>query len=197
MYRIGIDLGGTNIAVGVVNDRYEIVARRSVPTGAERPAEEVIRDMGDAVEEALRQAGLTAVDCASMGVGSPGACDPQTGVVKRAYNLNWFDVPVCRMLHQRFGIPVRLGNDANCAALAEVVARYAVYVAAGLTDFVNILAPEMILLGGGISRQGEALLAPIREYVATHCFGQREGAIPTIAAAKLGNEAGIIGAAAL
>lgn len=55
MYRIGIDLGGTNIAVGVVNDRYEIVARRSVPTGAERPAEEVIRDMGDAVEEALRQ----------------------------------------------------------------------------------------------------------------------------------------------
>ena len=94
MYRIGIDLGGTNIAVGVVNDRYEIVARRSVPTGAERPAEEVIRDMGDAVEEALRQAGLTAVDCASMGVGSPGACDPQTGVVKRAYNLNWFDVPV-------------------------------------------------------------------------------------------------------
>ena len=294
MYRIGIDLGGTNIAVGVVNDRYEIVARRSVPTGAERPAEEVIRDMGDAVEEALRQAGLTA--------------DPQTGVVKRAYNLNWFDVPVCRMLHQRFGIPVRLGNDANCAALAEVVAgaavgcqdmvlitlgtgvgsgiisrgkilsglrggageaghmllvldgepctcgrrgcweayasatalirqtrqaalahpesllaqveeitgrtafdaagqgdaaakavvaQYAVYVAAGLTDFVNILAPEMILLGGGISRQGEALLAPIREYVATHCFGQREGAIPTIAAAKLGNEAGIIGAAAL
>ena len=308
MYRIGIDLGGTNIAVGVVNDRYEIVARRSVPTGAERPAEEVIRDMGDAVEEALRQAELTAGGCASMGVGSPGACDPQTGVVKRAYNLNWFDVPVCRMLHQRFGIPVRLGNDANCAALAEVVAgaavgcqdmvlitlgtgvgsgiisrgkilsglrggageaghmllvldgepctcgrrgcweayasatalirqtrqaalahpesllaqvkeitgrtafdaaqqgdataaevvaRYAVYVAAGLTDFVNILAPEMILLGGGISRQGEALLAPVREYVATHCFGQREGAIPTIAAAKLGNEAGIIGAAAL
>ena len=83
------------------------------------------------------------------------------------------------------------------AAAKAVVAQYAVYVAAGLTDFVNILAPEMILLGGGISRQGEALLAPIREYVATHCFGQREGAIPTIAAAKLGNEAGIIGAAAL
>ena len=46
MYCIGIDLGGTNIAVGVVNDRYEIVARRSVPTGAERPAEEVIREDG-------------------------------------------------------------------------------------------------------------------------------------------------------
>ena len=308
MYRIGIDLGGTNIAVGVVNDRYEIVARRSVPTGAERPAEEVIRDMGDAVEEALRQAGLTAVDCASMGVGSPGACDPQTGVVKRAYNLNWFDVPVCRMLHQRFGIPVRLGNDANCAALAEVVAgaavgcqdmvlitlgtgvgsgiisrgkilsglrggageaghmllvldgepctcgrrgcweayasatalirqarqaaaehpesllagaeeitgktvfdaadrgdetanavvdRFCDYMGAGVTNIVNALAPEVILIGGGISRQGERLLAPVRRYVEKNCFGGKDGAIPIIAAARLGNDAGIIGAAAL
>lgn len=308
MYRIGIDLGGTNIAVGVVNDRYEIVARRSVPTGAERPAEEVIRDMGDAVEEALRQAGLTAVDCASMGVGSPGACDPQTGVVKRAYNLNWFDVPVCRMLHQRFGIPVRLGNDANCAALAEVVAgaavgcqdmvlitlgtgvgsgiisrgkilsglrggageaghmllvldgepctcgrrgcweayssatalirqarqaaaehpesllagaeeitgktvfdaadrgdetanavvdRFCDYLGAGVTNIVNALAPEVILIGGGISRQGERLLAPVRRYVERNCFGGPEGAIPIFAVARLGNDAGIIGAAAL
>ena len=308
MYRIGIDLGGTNIAVGVVNDRYEIVARRSVPTGAERSAEEVIRDMGDAVEEALRQAGLTAVDCASMGVGSPGACDPQTGVVKRAYNLNWFDVPVCRMLHQRFGIPVRLGNDANCAALAEVVAgaavgcqdmvlitlgtgvgsgiisrgkilsglrggageaghmllvldgepctcgrrgcweayssatalirqarqaaaehpesllagaeeitgktvfdaadrgdetanavvdRFCDYLGAGVTNIVNALAPEVILIGGGISRQGERLLAPVRRYVERNCFGGLEGAIPIFAAARLGNDAGIIGAAAL
>lgn len=308
MYRIGIDLGGTNIAVGVVNDRYEIVARRSVPTGAERPAEEVIRDMGDAVEEALRQAGLTAVDCASMGVGSPGACDPQTGLVKRAYNLNWFDVPVCRMLHQRFGIPVRLGNDANCAALAEVVAgaavgcqdmvlitlgtgvgsgiisrgkilsglrggageaghmllvldgepctcgrrgcweayssatalirqarqaaaehpesllagaeeitgktvfdaadrgdetanavvdRFCDYLGAGVTNIVNALAPEVILIGGGISRQGERLLAPVRRYVEKNCFGGKDGAIPIIAAARLGNDAGIIGAAAL
>lgn len=308
MYRIGIDLGGTNIAVGVVNDRYEIVARRSVPTGAERPAEEVIRDMGDAVEEALRQAGLTAVDCTSMGVGSPGACDPQTGVVKRAYNLNWFDVPVCRMLHQRFGIPVRLGNDANCAALAEVVAgaavgcqdmvlitlgtgvgsgiisrgkilsglrggageaghmllvldgepctcgrrgcweayssatalirqarqaaaehpesllagaeeitgktvfdaadrgdetanavvdRFCDYLGAGVTNIVNALAPEVILIGGGISRQGERLLAPVRRYVEKNCFGGKDGAIPIIAAARLGNDAGIIGAAAL
>ena len=55
----------------------------------------------------------------------------------------------------------------------------------------------MILIGGGISRQGERILAPIREYVAEHCFGGREGAVPVIAAARLGNEAGIIGAAAL
>ena len=310
MYRIGIDLGGTNIAVGVVNERHEIVAHTSVPTLAHRAPRAVIRDMGDAVRAALDQAGLTAGDCASIGVGSPGTCDSERGVVVRAYNLGWHEVPVCAMLTERFGIPARLSNDANCAALAETVAgaaigcrnmvlitlgtgvgggiiidgkiyagmrsagaelghtllvldgesctcgrrgcweayasatalirqtgqaamkhpesllaatpaeditgrtvfdaadrgdavaqavidRYCQYVAAGLTDLVNALAPEMILLGGGISRQGERILGPIREYVATHCFGQRQGAIPVIAEAKLGNEAGIIGAAAL
>ena len=308
MYRIGIDLGGTNIAVGVVNETYEIVALHSVPTGASRPAAEVIRDMGDAVEAALAKAGVSIAECQSIGVGSPGTCDSEKGVVARAYNLGWFDVPVCAMLQQRFGIPVRLSNDANCAALAETVAgaaigcenmvlitlgtgvgggiiidgkiyagmrsagaelghmllvldgeqctcgrrgcwetyasatalirqaqqaaadhpesllaqageitglavfqaadqgdsvaqsvidRYCVYVAAGFTDLVNSLAPEMILLGGGISRQGERILAPIREYVVGNCFGQKDGAMPVIKAAKLGNEAGIIGAAAL
>ena len=53
MYYLGVDVGGTNIAVGVVNENYEIVAHHSVPTGASRPAEEVIRDMGDAVEAVL------------------------------------------------------------------------------------------------------------------------------------------------
>ena len=308
MYRIGIDLGGTNIAVGVVNENYEIVAHHSVPTGASRPAEEVIRDMGDAVEAVLVKAGVSIDQCESMGIGSPGNCDSERGVVARAYNLGWFDVPVCTMLQERFGIPVRLSNDANCAALAETVAgaavgcenmvlitlgtgvgggiiidgkiyagmrsagaelghmllvldgepctcgrkgcwetyasatalirqakkaaadhpesllaqaeeitglavfqaadkgdavaqavidQYCVYVAAGFTDLVNSLAPEMILLGGGISRQGERILAPMREYVMNNCFGQKDGAIPVIKAAALGNEAGIIGAAAL
>ncbi len=308
MYRIGIDLGGTNIAVGVVNAQYEIIAHHSVPTLAQRSAEEVIRDMGDAVETVLAKAGLTAADCESIGIGSPGTCDSEKGIVARAYNLGWFNVPICEMLRERFGIPARLSNDANCAALAETVAgaaigcknmvlitlgtgvgggiiidgkiyagmrsagaelghtllvldgeqcscgrrgcwetyasatalirqaekaaaehpqsllaqveqmtglavfqaadkgdavaqavidRYCVYVAAGFTDLVNSLAPEMILLGGGISRQGERILAPIREYVVNNCFGQKDGAVPVIAAAKLGNEAGIIGAAAL
>ena len=55
----------------------------------------------------------------------------------------------------------------------------------------------MILIGGGISRQGERLLAPVRRYVEKNCFGGKDGAIPIIAAARLGNDAGIIGAAAL
>ena len=78
-----------------------------------------------------------------------------------------------------------------------VLERYYVYVAAGITDLVNILGPELVLIGGGISRQGERLLAPVREYVASNCFGGHDHKPPELRAAKLGNEAGIIGAAAL
>lgn len=308
MYRIGIDLGGTNIAVGVVDEQHHILSAISVPTGATRPYVDVIADMISAVEQVLSAAKLTAADCTSIGIGSPGNCDSERGVVVRAYNLGWFNVPICEMLQKHFHIPVRISNDANVAALAETVAgaaldcrnmvlitlgtgvgggiiidgkiyagmrtagaemghsllvldgepcscgrngcweayasatalirqgkqaaaehpesllagvknmmgidifncadrgdtvaqqvidRWCDYVAAGLTDIVNTLAPEKILIGGGISRQGERILQPIRRYVADHCFGQHEGAIPEIQCAMLGNEAGIIGAAAL
>ena len=70
-------------------------------------------------------------------------------------------------------------------------------MAAGITNLVNILSPEMVLIGGGISRQGERLLAPVRRYVAANCFGGDARPQPIIQAARLGNEAGIIGAAAL
>ena len=86
---------------------------------------------------------------------------------------------------------------AGDAAAQAVVDRYCVYVAAGITDLVNILGPEKVLIGGGISRQGERLLAPIRAYVAANCFGGHDRTPPVIECARLGNEAGIIGAAAL
>ena len=126
MYRIGIDLGGTNIAVGVVNEHYEIVAEASLPTGAQRPAEQVVADMCRAVELAMEKADITPAHCASIGIGSPGTCDGENGVVARAYNLGWFNVPVCAMMTEHFGLPCRLSNDANCAALAETVAGAAV-----------------------------------------------------------------------
>ena len=66
MYRIGIDLGGTNIAVGVVDDGHAIVSRVSVPTMASRPAAEVVRDMGGAVEQVLARAGAFLYRCAGL-----------------------------------------------------------------------------------------------------------------------------------
>ena len=151
MIRIGIDLGGTNIAVGAVDDSHTIVSRVSVPTLAHRPAAEVVGDMGDAVEAALAKAGLSIGGCRSIGIGSPGTCNSAAGVVERAYNLGWDHVPVCRMLEERFHVPCRLSNDANCAALAEQVAGAAV----GHDNVVLITLGTGV--GGGILTGGHLL----------------------------------------
>ena len=149
MYRIGIDLGGTNIAAGIVNESYEILSRCQMPTGPDRSPTEVIGDMALAVESVLQKTGLPVSDCAGIGIGSPGTCDSDRGVVVRAYNLNWFDVPVCRALRQRFGIPVYLSNDANCAALAETVAG----AARGVQNMVLVTLGTGV--GGGIILNGQ------------------------------------------
>ena len=154
MIRIGIDLGGTNIAVGAVDDGHAIVSRVSVPTLARRPAAEVVGDMGDAVEAALAKAGLSIGDCRSIGIGSPGTCNSAAGVVERAYNLGWDHVPVCRMLEERFHVPCRLSNDANCAALAEQVAGAAV----GHDNVVLITLGTGV--GGGIIIGGPSWATP-------------------------------------
>ena len=244
-----------------------------------------------------------------MGIGSPGTCDASRGVVVQAFNLDWFDVPLCQMLSERLGgIKVYLGNDADCAALGEVVAgaakgatdalmvtlgtgvgsgmilngsiyaghrtlggeaghmcicmdgeacscgekgcweayasatalirqaeraaaehpesvlnasgklnglkiftafhegdaaaatvveNYCRYVAVGLVNLINALYPEVIIMGGGICAQGETLLGPIRKYIAEHFFVGKREIMPRLVVAQLGNDAGIIGAAAL
>ena len=151
MYRIGIDLGGTNIAAGVVDEGQHIVAEVSLPTGAERPAEAVVADICRAAEKAMEKAGITAAHCASVGIGSPGTCDSANGVVVRAYNLGWFNVPVCSMVTARLGRPWHLSNDANCAALAETVAGGAV----GCRNMILITLGTGV--GGGIVADGQLL----------------------------------------
>ena len=117
MYRIGIDLGGTNIAAGIVNEEGKIVMQGSTPTLATRPFEEVIADMGKLVNDLLAKYGITADDVISIGIGSPGAV--LNGYVIFSNNLNWKHVPLCDELRKYIDVPVYADNDANVAALAE------------------------------------------------------------------------------
>lgn len=308
MYRIGVDLGGTNIAVGIVNENNEMTASAHTPTRAERGADAVIADICNCIDNALLLSGTELGECAGIGIGSPGTCDSEKGVVVQAFNLDWFNVPLCEKIRDHFGIPVKLDNDANCAALGETVAGaargaddvlmitlgtgvgggmilkgkiyagyrnlggelghtciamdgeecscgekgcweayasatalirqgewaaaahpesrlnelgkldglkiftamhegdetakqvvedYCRYVAVGLVNLVNCVYPQVIILGGGICGQGETLLSPIREYMAEHFFVGKRELMPEIKRARLGNDAGIIGAAAL
>ena len=117
---IGIDLGGTNIAAGAVTQDGRLLSKCSLPTGADRPAEEIVRDMARAALLSLEQAGLERDAACALGVGVPGAVDARSGMVLRTTNLDWRSLPLGEQLKKLTGLPVYLGNDADCAALGEV-----------------------------------------------------------------------------
>lgn len=312
-YRIGVDLGGTNIKVGLVDENDSILGKKSAKTKADRPYTEVVADIAATVQALLDELNVSIDQCQKIGIGSPGMIDHINGVVIFAGNLEWNDVPLVEELGRYFNVPMRLSNDANCAALGETragagrgcdnvvlltlgtgvgggivvdsrlqeggsaggmelghtllvmdgepctcghkgcieaycsassLARWAVraaqkdpsslmhslcrgdltnmngaipfkaaqagdetakqvvdfYIRAlgeGIINFVNIWRPEKVLLGGGISNEGDPLVVPLNQYVRPRCFGGAKGFVPPITVAELGNDAGLIGAAAL
>jgi len=310
LYSIGIDLGGTNIAGGIVDAENRIIVKKSVPTLSERPWETVLDDMAKLCGSLIKSAGLKRENISHIGFGVPGAVDPKYGILAFACNLNVRDQPLKAQIERLTGIPAFLENDANAAALGEYLAGAAVgadvcvivtlgtgigggiiaggkvlggsnngageighmcikvgglkcscgrlgcfeayasasgliamarraakqnpeslmrkiagprgaimaktvfeamdqgdgaahdvfkdyvrYLAEGLANLVNIFDPDMIIIGGGISKQGERLLIPVRAETAKLVYGGELRA--KIVSAKLGNDAGIIGAARL
>lgn len=311
MFYIGIDLGGTNIKVSVVNDRMEIMGSVSAPTDAKKGGDDVVDRMIKTVHEAVDTVGLTLGEINSVGVGCPGYIDDVNGIVRFAGNLYWRDFPLVSKLASGLkGLPVYIGNDANVAALGEylagsaknassaviitlgtgvgtgiiidgkiisgydsgasemghmvihkggrpctcgregcweayssatglismsrdamelgkdsamwdlyrkegkvsgrtafraadagdqtaqgVIDEYISYLACGIANLINILQPEIISLGGGISKEGENLLVPLREEVKKEVFAGHM--VTEIRQCTLGNDAGLIGAAML
>ncbi len=118
---IGIDLGGTGIKIGIVDTAYEMLAQTSIPTGAERPYKQVIEDMGRTARRLLEDHGCSMEDCLGVGVGSPGTIDSENGVVLYSNNIRWDNVPLAEELKKYLPVPIYINNDANCAALGEVV----------------------------------------------------------------------------
>ncbi len=313
MYRIGVDLGGTNIVAGVVDEYYKIIAKGKRKTACPRPAGEILEDIANAVNEALSQAGITIDEVESIGIGTPGSVNKRMGIIEYANNLGFDKVPARDILSKYFDKPIYLENDANCAALGEAVAgaggnvenfvaitlgtgvgsgiivngkivngcndaggemghsvivadgepctcgrkgcweayssatalvrqtkaameankdsmmwdivdgdlnavngrtafdgmrkgdttaklvvdRYIKYLAAGITNAVNIFQPDVLCVGGGIGCEGENLLAPVREYVEKERYSIHCGKQTQLCSAVLGNDAGVIGAALL
>ena len=150
MYTIGVDLGGTNIAIGIVNDRYEIVRKGSVPTKPERGADPIIADMAALCKKLIAEEGLTLADIESVGVATPGTANNVTGVVEYANNIPFLQYPLAdRLSAQLDGKKVYIENDANAAAKAEAIAG----VAAGAPISVMITLGTGV--GGGIIIDGK------------------------------------------
>ena len=150
MYTIGVDLGGTNIAIGIVNDKYEIVRKGSVPTKPERGADPIIADMAALCKKLIAEEGLTLADIESVGVATPGTANNVTGVVEYANNIPFLQYPLAdRLSAQLDGKKVYIENDANAAAKAEAIAG----VAAGAPISVMITLGTGV--GGGIIIDGK------------------------------------------
>lgn len=311
-YYIGIDLGGTNIKAGVVNDNYEIIAKATCKTKLPRPAEEICSDMAKVSLEAVELAGLKLEDIECIGIGTPGIANSSEGIIEYSNNLGFDNVPVVELMKKHIDKPVYVENDANAAAYGEFVAgaakgandavcitlgtgvgggiiingkiysgfnfagaeightvidvdgpqctcgrkgcfevfssatglirmtkeamdadknslmwrmseaedhisarlafdamregdtaakvvtdKYIKYLAAGITNTINIFQPDILCIGGGVCNEGDALLVPMKKLVAEEVYTRNSKSNTEIVIAKLGNDAGIIGAAFL
>ena len=311
-YYVGIDLGGTNIVAGVVDEEYNIVAKASTKTNCPRPEKEIADDMAKMAVEAVKNAKLTMNDIEWVGVGTPGIANSSTGIIEYSNNLGFKDTPMVKYIQEKIDKPVFIENDANAAAYGEYVAgaakgaknavcitlgtgvgggiiidgkiyagsnfagaeightvievdgaqcscgrkgcfeayssatglirmtkeamaehpdsvmnkmaeergkvtartsfdcmragdkyakavvdKYIKYLAAGITNTINIFQPDILCIGGGISNQGENLLAPLRTIIEKERYTKHNDKQTIICKASLGNDAGIIGAAFL
>ncbi len=311
MYFIGIDLGGTNMTIGLINESYELVDKLSAKTLREREADEIVLDMINLSKEIISKNNLTNADIKSLGIGSPGICDVERGVIVYAGNIKFKEYPIKEVFEKHFDFPIFLGNDANVAALGEylvgagkeyrssvvitlgtgvggayiengkiltglsykgaelghvslvvggepctcgrkgcweayssatalirdinraakanpssklneyiqgeedhtnakmvfdaildgdevakeVVDNYYYYLAEGLANMITIFDPEVIILGGGVAGQGDAMIKPVKEKLLKIIFGGNLTC--DIVCAKLGNDAGVLGAGLL
>lgn len=122
MYRIGVDLGGTNISVGVVDEDFNIIGRGKTKTNSPRPAEEIFEDIAKCISAAADDAGISLDDVNVIGVGTPGSVNDETGCIDYSNNLKFDKVPAKQMLESLTGKPCFFANDASCAALGELYA---------------------------------------------------------------------------
>ena len=149
MYQIGVDIGGTNIKIGLVDDSLEILEQASIPFPHEG-AQTVADRLAEAARGVLSAAGVKAAELQSIGVVIPGSIDPTGEVVINAYNLGFHDVPFKKLIAAHFpNTPVFMANDANGAALAEL------YKGAFVGCRTAVLLTLGTGLGGGIILNGK------------------------------------------
>ena len=119
--RIGIDVGGTNVKIALVDNKGKIIYSNSIPTRAEMGYEYTINNMKEAITELIKETKSDPKNIESIGFGFPGQIDYQKGIVRLAPNIpGWVDVPIAEIMEKEFGIPTRVDNDVRCAALGEL-----------------------------------------------------------------------------
>jgi glucokinase len=147
---VGIDVGGTNVKIGLFDSELKMICKTSITTEADMGPEVVINNMAQAVKELLAESGFSLQDIVAVGIGTPGPAKYSEGIIIRSTNMPKFkNTPICKMLNERLGAPVIFDNDANVACWGE----YIVGAGKGVKDIVFFTLGTGI--GGGIVSNGE------------------------------------------
>jgi len=119
-YFVGIDVGGTNIKIGLVDNAGKRLGYRSIPTEQDKGAEDASQRIGKVVNELIGEVGIKLADVARAGLATPGPMDIGKGMILRPGNLpGWWDSPIRDRVSHHTGLPVTFANDANAAAYGE------------------------------------------------------------------------------
>lgn len=147
--RIGIDIGGTDTKIGLVDIHQKLIAFETMKTRADRPAKEVVEEIAGRVQALLGQQKIALDQCIGIGIGVPGTVDSKRGVVRYSNNIRWENVTLAEEVGKLLPIPVFIANDADCAALGETVA------GAGRFSQDVVMLTLGTGVGGGIILDGE------------------------------------------
>ncbi|MCR2022598.1 ROK family protein, partial [Blautia pseudococcoides] len=144
-----MDIGGAETKIGLVDIHQKLLASEVMETNANHPAEEIIREIGQRVLKLLDTQGISMDQCVGAGIGVPGTVDRKNGIVRYSNNICWEQVELAKEMGKYLPIPIRIANDADCAALGEAVA------GAGRECQDVIMITLGTGVGGGIILDGE------------------------------------------
>lgn len=121
MYAFGVDIGGTGIKAGIVDDCGKVIVKSSIPTDRSLDYKIIVAQIADQLKALCDKSGIALNDIAGVGIGCPGAINSKKGTVDYSNNLCWSDVPLLEELRKYISLPSKVSNDANVAALGETV----------------------------------------------------------------------------
>ncbi len=199
MYYIGIDLGGTNISAGIVDENGNILVKKETPTMNGRTAEDILDDMAELAKALIKELQIEVSDIESIGIGMPGTMDKQKGISIYANNLNFRNVNVIDEMRKRIDLPCYIENDANCAAIGENVCGIAygsknlIYITIGTGVGAGIIINGKVFDGsfGGGGEAGHMVIVAEGE----ECTCGRKGCWEAYASASALRREGRIAAA--
>lgn len=149
-YRVGVDIGGTNVKIALVDDKGHIAYSNSVPTRAEMGYEYTISNIKSVIYTSLKETNVSKSDIKGIGIGGPGQIDSEKGIVRCFPNIpGWINVPLSNLMEQEFQVPAKVDNDVRVATLGE----YHFGAGKGYKDIVCITVGTGI--GSGIIINGQ------------------------------------------